>query len=173
MVHNPAKCGQGRLNPLFSPGEPSVGVSPIAMNDSAVSPGPDTALGKSVPSQQNPQLRQISDSLLSGVRGGFAIIYLLEALRGDYQKGRERFGGPEGIRTLDLFHAMEARSQLRHRPTNNCFEIITSVRCRYNWTIIIESRRPNLTHGPRKICLDRQNSAVSRFDSICFGRILQ
>ena len=25
-------------------------------------------------------------------------------------------GGPEGIRTLDLFHAMEARSQLRHRP---------------------------------------------------------
>ncbi len=27
------------------------------------------------------------------------------------------FGGPEGIRTLDLFHAMEARSQLRHRPT--------------------------------------------------------
>ena len=29
----------------------------------------------------------------------------------------ERFGGPEGIRTLDLFHAMEARSQLRHRPT--------------------------------------------------------
>ena len=26
------------------------------------------------------------------------------------------FGGPEGIRTLDLFHAMEARSQLRHRP---------------------------------------------------------
>jgi hypothetical protein len=29
----------------------------------------------------------------------------------------ESFGGPEGIRTLDLFHAMEARSQLRHRPT--------------------------------------------------------
>ena len=29
----------------------------------------------------------------------------------------EKFGGPEGIRTLDLFHAMEARSQLRHRPT--------------------------------------------------------
>lgn len=25
-------------------------------------------------------------------------------------------GGPGGIRTLDLFHAMEARSQLRHRP---------------------------------------------------------
>ena len=24
--------------------------------------------------------------------------------------------GPEGIRTLDLFNAIEARSQLRHRP---------------------------------------------------------
>jgi hypothetical protein len=32
--------------------------------------------------------------------------------------GQECFGGPEGIRTLDLFHAMEARSQLRHRPTH-------------------------------------------------------
>ena len=29
-----------------------------------------------------------------------------------------RNGGPGGIRTLDLLHAMEARSQLRHRPTN-------------------------------------------------------
>ena len=29
----------------------------------------------------------------------------------------EGFGGPGEIRTLDLFHAMEARSQLRHRPT--------------------------------------------------------
>src|SRR5438132_10943023 len=27
-----------------------------------------------------------------------------------------RFGGPGEIRTHDLFHAMEARSQLRHRP---------------------------------------------------------
>ena len=29
------------------------------------------------------------------------------------------FGGPGEIRTLDLFHAMEARSQLRHRPWRN------------------------------------------------------
>ena len=29
----------------------------------------------------------------------------------------ERFGGPGRDRTGDLFHAMEARSQLRHRPT--------------------------------------------------------
>ncbi len=28
----------------------------------------------------------------------------------------KELGGPEGVRTLDLFHAMEARSQLRHRP---------------------------------------------------------
>ncbi len=27
------------------------------------------------------------------------------------------FGGPGEIRTHDLFHAMEARSQLRHRPS--------------------------------------------------------
>lgn len=26
-------------------------------------------------------------------------------------------GGPGGARTRDLFHAMEARSQLRHRPS--------------------------------------------------------
>ena len=28
----------------------------------------------------------------------------------------EGFGGPGRVRTVDLFHAMEARSQLRHRP---------------------------------------------------------
>ncbi len=28
------------------------------------------------------------------------------------------FGGPGRVRTVDLFHAMEARSQLRHRPTS-------------------------------------------------------
>ena len=31
------------------------------------------------------------------------------------------FCGPEGIRTLDLFNAIEARSQLRHRPVYACF----------------------------------------------------
>jgi hypothetical protein len=29
------------------------------------------------------------------------------------------FGGPDRDRTDDLFHAMEARSQLRHRPTGS------------------------------------------------------
>jgi hypothetical protein len=33
------------------------------------------------------------------------------------------FGGPGEIRTHDLFHAMEARSQLRHRPTVNSFSM--------------------------------------------------
>src|ERR1019366_7327569 len=28
----------------------------------------------------------------------------------------KEFGGPGRVRTVDLFHAMEARSQLRHRP---------------------------------------------------------
>jgi hypothetical protein len=30
----------------------------------------------------------------------------------------EKSGGPGRDRTDDLFHAMEARSQLRHRPTS-------------------------------------------------------
>jgi hypothetical protein len=28
-------------------------------------------------------------------------------------------GGPEGIRTPDLLHAMQTRSQLRHRPVRS------------------------------------------------------
>ena len=31
----------------------------------------------------------------------------------------EKFGGPGRVRTVDLLHAMEARSQLRHRPQRN------------------------------------------------------
>ena len=34
----------------------------------------------------------------------------------------EEVGGPDRDRTGDLFHAMEARSQLRHRPT--CWRVI-------------------------------------------------
>ena len=33
----------------------------------------------------------------------------------------EMIGGPDRDRTDDLFHAMEARSQLRHRPTLTSF----------------------------------------------------
>ncbi len=53
------------------------------------------------------------------VRGGFWSL-----LQDCYKvaEGREgqvirMFGGPDRDRTDDLFHAMEARSQLRHRPT--------------------------------------------------------
>src|SRR5882762_640198 len=35
---------------------------------------------------------------------------------------RGKYGGPGRDRTDDLFHAMEARSQLRHRPT--CWRVL-------------------------------------------------
>jgi hypothetical protein len=38
-------------------------------------------------------------------------------------KSMKCFGGPGEIRTHDLFHAMEARSQLRHRPTMRSFPL--------------------------------------------------
>src|ERR1017187_4020547 len=41
-------------------------------------------------------------------------------------KSLKRFGGPGEIRTHDLFHAMEARSQLRHRPGSVSFEYTTA-----------------------------------------------
>src|SRR6185437_13390357 len=36
---------------------------------------------------------------------------------GHHSRERRANGGAEGVRTPDLFHAMEARSQLRHSPT--------------------------------------------------------
>jgi hypothetical protein len=36
----------------------------------------------------------------------------------------DMIGGPDRDRTGDLFHAMEARSQLRHRPTKGRTYII-------------------------------------------------
>jgi hypothetical protein len=39
------------------------------------------------------------------------------AVHNAYTFDLKRFGGPDRDRTDDLFHAMEARSQLRHRPT--------------------------------------------------------
>ena len=41
-------------------------------------------------------------------------------------------GGPDRDRTDDLFHAMEARSQLRHRPT-----------CCRDATFLLSPLRPN------------------------------
>jgi hypothetical protein len=37
------------------------------------------------------------------------------------------FGGPAGIRTPDLLNAIEARSQLRHRPTREGWSTVTSL----------------------------------------------
>ena len=39
------------------------------------------------------------------------------AVHNAYVTDLDSFGGPDRDRTDDLFHAMEARSQLRHRPT--------------------------------------------------------
>jgi hypothetical protein len=39
----------------------------------------------------------------------------------------ECFGGPGRVRTVDLFHAMEARSQLRHRPTQHVVHFENSI----------------------------------------------
>src|SRR6202162_875833 len=44
---------------------------------------------------------------------------------GGIGKCLKRFGGPGEIRTHDLFHAMEARSQLRHRPIEPFLQYIT------------------------------------------------
>src|SRR6478752_436768 len=64
----------------------------------------------------------------SGAASGISPDY--SSRRGDCGRGRARkrkgthegrlshFGGPEGIRTPDLFIANEARYQLRHRPEN-------------------------------------------------------
>src|ERR1017187_10811311 len=42
---------------------------------------------------------------------------IMREWRNDYSAQTiERNGGPGRVRTVDLFHAMEARSQLRHRP---------------------------------------------------------
>ena len=38
-------------------------------------------------------------------------------------------GGPDRDRTDDLFHAMEARSQLRHRPTLAGLQLLYCLRC--------------------------------------------
>ena len=42
-------------------------------------------------------------------------------------------GGPDRDRTDDLFHAMEARSQLRHRPTFSgvATSLLSTLRARF------------------------------------------
>ena len=63
----------------------------------------------------------------------------------------DRVGGPDRDRTDDLFHAMEARSQLRHRPT-------------YNSLIVVQRER---------FVNCRAFQLQDRLESIPFGRYLQ
>jgi hypothetical protein len=70
-----------------------------------------------------------SDLSLAAQRGGrYFHSCIAAALTPNRRKSEENFwaqivdlkwiiGGPDRDRTDDLFHAMEARSQLRHRPT--------------------------------------------------------
>ena len=68
-------------------------------------------------------------------------------------------GGPDRDRTGDLFHAMEARSQLRHRPTKEgtsfiLLEDASSVKrstCgNHPFTVVI--RRKNVPIPPIRTC---------------------
>src|SRR5437870_11521996 len=58
------------------------------------------------------------------------------------------FGGPGRDRTDDLFHAMEARSQLRHRPTRGDGQ---SVNFRAGWRVrqltLVHRRAPSHSLG--------------------------
>ena len=63
----------------------------------------------------------------------------------------EGIGGPGRVRTVDLFHAMEARSQLRHRPNEQLFfeDNISADDCGYRECCydLRFNRRDLLTHG--------------------------
>ena len=57
----------------------------------------------------------------------------------------EKRGGPGRDRTDDLFHAMEARSQLRHRPIRmGCSSILTHV----PWLVKLRLPKNDLTIVP-------------------------
>jgi hypothetical protein len=68
----------------------------------------------------------------------------------------EIIGGPDRDRTDDLFHAMEARSQLRHRPTSwwgqlSYFRRSGSIR--QTRAISISKPRAHASHQSRANCL--------------------
>ena len=58
------------------------------------------------------------------------------------------FGGPGRVRTVDLFHAMEARSQLRHRPTNRAVYHAWIYRCDLEQVDAGNSQHPD--HQPER-----------------------
>jgi hypothetical protein len=57
--------------------------------------------------------------------GGRPILLLVAVSSSKNAESLKCFGGPGEIRTHDLFHAMEARSQLRHRPSGVLIDTIT------------------------------------------------
>jgi hypothetical protein len=61
------------------------------------------------------------------------------------------FGGPDRDRTDDLFHAMEARSQLRHRPTKGRTSFILLEHAKYVKHPPRGNRRFTLVLGPTNV----------------------
>ena len=78
----------------------------------------------------------------------------------------EIIGGPDRDRTDDLFHAMEARSQLRHRPTHwRDFSILSDAVSQVN-------RKPDLEpigHGYGRWC--HLQAALNRQCLRCSGTL--
>ncbi len=76
------------------------------------------------------------------------------SLKGINQEG---IGGPGRDRTDDLFHAMEARSQLRHRPTDKLLLVYTS-----------REFRPTLRLRSLRATVERPGASVESMDCSFF-----
>src|SRR2546421_10225048 len=74
--------------------------------------------------------------------------------------GLDGFGGPGEIRTHDLFHAMEARSQLRHRPLLNLSD---------EYNILINTSPAPL---PTMVKMPSKGSAAANTVYVCFIALL-
>ena len=85
--------------------------------------------------------------------------------RGQHLVGKEagikrNVGGPGRVRTDDLFHAMEARSQLRHRPTCRKRKLL-----RPAWTVsilahllgIVKPSPASCTYCASRLCETEEN----------------
>ena len=59
----------------------------------------------------------------------------------------EIIGGPDRDRTDDLFHAMEARSQLRHRPTTAVGTTLLFSLLRFDSSNLPGGRRKHRRHS--------------------------
>ena len=69
-----------------------------------------------------PGIKPVLQPYMGTITTQFSVIY--ENLTKIVKRTGAKNGGPGGIRTLDLLHAMEARSQLRHRPTQGFAYIV-------------------------------------------------